>query len=175
MIYRPSSTARSRTPPQRKRGWLDKLLGRQPKPPPQLQGALVAQGTIQIDPRRVTNDLGAIIEDVRHNGGNLLPAEAAAKDNAAWTSLLNHLDYDLYAKTVRTPLRWRDLFKGTMSGFVRLGNSPDAEHLPLLTGVLYVENTQMMYSDVGAPVGKFSIPFDPEALAGAAGGAGRYV
>ena len=111
------------------------------KPLPRLQGVLVAQGTIRIDPRRVYDE----------HGGLLPPA-----------TLLNRLDYDLYAKTVRTPLRWRNFFKGTLSGYVRLGNDAGPAHLPLLTGVVYLEKTQLMYAPIAAEAGKFSLPFNPE-------------
>ena len=120
--------------------WFDRLIGKHVQPPPQIQGALVAQGMIQIDPKRIVDERD-----------NLLPLK----------SLLDHLDYDLYAKTVRTPLRWRDLFKGTLSGFVRLSNTPDVQHQPLLTGVLYLEQAQLMYGELSASGGKFAIPFNP--------------
>ena len=50
-------------------------------------------------------------------------------------------------KTVRTPIRWRNFMKGTLSGYTRLGNEPGPDHLPLLTGVLYLERSQLTYGD----------------------------
>lgn len=120
--------------------WFEKLFGISTPSTTPLQGSLVAQGTIQIDPRRLFNQ------------GKLLPAD----------KLLDQLDYDLYAKSVRTPMNWRDLFNGVVSGYVRLGNDPDAPHLPQLTGVLYVENAQLKYGEMAGAPGKFVIPFNPE-------------
>ena len=119
---------------------LNQLLGKH-APLPRLQGVLVAQGTILIDPSRVIDEHGV-----------LLPL----------ASLLNHLDYDLYAKTVRTPISWRNFLKGTLSGYARLGNDAGLAHLPLITGVVYLEKTQFTYGTVTSLPWKFTFPFDPQ-------------
>lgn len=121
--------------------FITRLFGKKSTIIPPAEGALVMQGAIQIDLNR--------LRDAQHK---LLPTN----------KLLNQLDYDLYAKTLRTPLRWRDLFKGTVTGYARLSNSLQEPHRPLLTGVVYLEKARLMYSDATAPAGEFELPFDPE-------------
>lgn len=116
--------------------WLKSLLGIRRTDEPFRPGSVVARGTVRIDPRRV------------FDGEKLRP----------WHELPNYLEYDLYAKTVKTPTRWRDMFHGVVTGYLHLGNATDAVGAPLLTGVMYLEEGTIRYT------GKPSETYVPLAL-----------
>jgi len=126
---------RDRVAPVAKRGkfdWLKKLLGTAEAETPFRPGAMVAGGTISF---------------------NLAESRALSVDQ---------LDYDLYAKLLRAPLRWKTLLEGTVSSYLHLGNN-SATHRPQLRGVVYAENTHMTYA--GGGEGEPSAPrpfFNPE-------------
>jgi hypothetical protein len=107
--------------PPRKPGkfeWLKKLLGTAKEDTPFRPGALVAGGTISF---------------------NLADARVLTPDS---------LDYDLYAKLLRAPLRWKDMLQGTITSYLHLGNNPTT-HRPQIRGVVYAENGRMTYAGGG--------------------------
>ena len=105
--------------------WIRSLMGRDAHKTAFAPGAIVAQGTIGIDSTKLF-------------GSNGFSFDA--------------LDYDLYAKMVRTPLRYRQLFQGTVTSYLRLGNQAET-HLPQLTGVIYAENAHLTYLGQSADSG----------------------
>jgi len=112
--------------------WLKKLLGTAAKDTPFRPGALVAGGKISIS-----------LADVRA----LTP---------------DQLDYDLYAKVLRAPLRWKNTVRGTVTGYLHLGNDPQT-HRPQLHGVVYAEDGHLTYA--GAGEGEMTPPhptFNPD-------------
>ncbi len=112
------------------------------------KGALVAQGSVTLP---YGDDTRLTVED--------LPAL---------------LHYDLYAKTVRTPIRFfNNMLQGRVSGYLHLGNTlVEGKNAPLLSGVVYAENTTITVK--GAPGGgsggganepaakPYTTPFNPQ-------------
>jgi hypothetical protein len=120
-------------------------------------GAVVAQGTVKL----VTEE-GAPIP----LGDFLNPLVRTERRTELLAAVLRRLQYDVYAKTVHTPVRWRDMFQGTLTAYAHLGNRYDAQGKPvrpLLTGVVYVEDATGTYTaPTGAPPEAMLLPLDPE-------------
>jgi len=113
--------------------WLKRLLGTDNREIPFRPGTMVADGAISF---------------------NLADERALSADQ---------LDYDLYAKVLRAPLRWRNQLRGTVTSYLHLGNDPKTHH-PQIRGVVYAENGHLTYA--GAAEGGTAIaphlPFNPE-------------
>jgi hypothetical protein len=131
--------------------WAKQKLGVD-KPKPYPKGALVAQGSITLP----------------YSEGTRLTLD----------ELPSLLRYDVYAKTVRTPVRFFDNFlQGRVSGYLHLGNTTvEGKNTPLLSGVVYAENTTITVKGVpsesdgpgGGSVGPdgeawkpYYVPFNP--------------
>ena len=116
--------------------WFSSLLGRGAKQATFSPGAIVAQGTIGIDTKKIL---------------------------AAKTFSADQLTYDCYAKMVRTPLHWRQLFQGTVTAYLRLGNHPETQK-PRVTGVIYAEKSRLTFEEQGggAAAAPTELPFNPE-------------
>lgn len=114
--------------------WLKSLLGKKTDSSEAVNGALAAEGTISLGlPKGLTSlaDIPALLE------------------------------YDLYAKMVRTPIRWRNMLRGTITSYLRLGNEPGT-HNPLLTGVIYAEDCRLLFAGEQAPpTAPPHFPFNP--------------
>lgn len=105
--------------------WVKRLFGIRPVDKRFLPGAVVAQGTVQL----------------------VLPKGGIATAR----TIPDYLQYDLYAKAVHAPLRWRDLLTGRVTSYLHLKNRIGADHQPLpgqplLTGVVYAENSRISYT-----------------------------
>lgn len=124
----------AQAPKRGKFDWLKKLLGTDSKETPFKPGAVVAGGTVSF---------------------NMANARALTADR---------LDYDIYAKVLRAPLRWKEIFHGTMTSYLHLGNNPKT-HRPQIRGVVYAENGRMTYAggaEEGAEPAAPSLAFNPE-------------
>ncbi|MHB9132587.1 MAG: hypothetical protein ACYDBB_16075 [Armatimonadota bacterium] len=122
-------------------GWLRSLFfGKEKKELPTTPGAVVVKGTI-----RVPQEIFA---------GEKLPS---------YEEITNQLGYDLYAKTVRAPLPWRDTFQGIVSAYLHLGSKQEPFPHPQLTGVVYAEDATFTYTaKEEEPGGALFFPLNPE-------------
>jgi len=135
----------AQAPKRGKLDWLKKLLGTDSKETPFKPGAVVAGGTVSF---------------------NMANARALTADQ---------LDYDIYAKVLRAPLRWKDIFHGTVTSYLHLGNNPKTHH-PQIRGVVYAENGRMTYAggaEAGAEPAAPSLAFNPELQVAVQLGAGN--
>ncbi|MHB0935181.1 MAG: DUF748 domain-containing protein [Armatimonadota bacterium] len=135
----------AKAPKRGKLDWLKKLLGTDSKEIPFRPGAMVAGGTISFD---------------------MADASKLSADK---------LDYDIYAKVLRAPLRWKDTFHGTVSSYLHLGNNPKT-HRPQIRGVVYAENGRMTYAGGEETEGEAAAPklaFNPELQVAVQLGAGN--
>ncbi|HEX2950309.1 MAG TPA: hypothetical protein VHV83_12220 [Armatimonadota bacterium] len=99
------------------------------------------------------------IEIPTPTGGVASFADFSAQARAA----MKQIHYDIYAKTLRTPISWGELFKGTMTSYLHLGNSPSNPARPRITGLIYSEDSKVTYTgSAGAQVNSLQLPFDPE-------------
>ena len=124
----------AKAPKRGKLDWLKKLLGTDSKETPFKPGAVVAGGTVSF---------------------NMADASKMSADQ---------LDYDLYAKVLRAPLRWKDTFHGTVTSYLHLGNDPKTHH-PQIRGVVYAENGRMTYAggeEAAAEPAAPKLAFNPE-------------
>lgn len=124
----------AQVPKRGKLDWLKKLLGTDSKETPFTPGAVVAGGTISF---------------------NMADGRELSADQ---------LDYDLYAKVLRAPVRWKDVFRGTVTSYLHLGNNPKTRR-PQISGVVYAENGRMTYAGGGEASGQDAAPklaFNPE-------------
>ncbi|MHB9027027.1 MAG: DUF748 domain-containing protein [Armatimonadota bacterium] len=142
-IYTQASTAPIGRKRNRLFGWFTRLFDTSKDGPKTTPGAIVAQGTIEIDPKRLLTAEGKYIP---------------------FSQMPNLLTYDLYAKTLRAPVQWQDLFQGRITSYLRLVNRQNDGNRPLLSGVVFAEDTTISYSGNVAVASAFSLAdyFNPD-------------
>jgi hypothetical protein len=129
--------------------WIKQLFGREEPERVFSPGAIMVQGDVRTDPQLPLQlDIDALSSET---------------GLAALAELPNRLQYNLYAKMVRTPLQWRDAFQGMVSMYLHMGNRREAPYRPLLTGMVYVEQGRLrMMQEQGAQGGFIPIPVDAD-------------
>jgi len=118
--------------------WLGRTLGTSTAkiPPVPPSGALVAQGSIKL----------AVNERLAVN----------------YKNIVNELQYDLFAKAIRAPIRYGTSFNGLLSGYLHLGNTDiDGVSRPLLSGVVYAEKSVITVTGTETEQPPYVLPFNP--------------
>ena len=84
-------------------------------------------------------------------------------DRPLLARLQQQLRYDFYAKTLRTPLKSGGLFTGELTAYLHLGNTRPGNPTPLLNGIIFAENSRLIYRGGEAkPFVMPALPFNPD-------------
>ncbi|HEY3375932.1 MAG TPA: hypothetical protein VGL77_00425, partial [Armatimonadota bacterium] len=115
---------------------LKNILG-QRKAPQEVIPSIVAQGAIRLLPP-----------------ANGWPSLMTMRQQS--NALLAQCRYDLYAKALHIPLNMGKTYQGMLTSYLHLANRTPGMERPLLTGLLYLENSKLVYQ--GGQTTPFTMP-----------------